>query len=204
MTQARSFGWIAIVAMAALPLPAAAAEVKKEEIVLASGEKPAKDHVSPQVLLGVDRLPAGGTARFAVVIDIENGWHINTNPARPDFAIPTTVVVKAKHGTKVTKVEYPKGHDFRIEGLDEPMSVYEGRVVLFGTLAVPKEASRQTEELTVEVKFQACNDKQCLAPKTAKLVGKVPVAGQGEQVKAINAKLFEKEKTAAREGQRAE
>jgi hypothetical protein len=171
----------------------AAEEPKKEEIVLVAGEKPPKDHVNPQVLLAVDKLPAGKSAQFAVVIDIESGWHINTNPAKPSFAIPTTVAVKGKHGTKAAKVEFPKGRDLKIEGLDQPVSVYEGRVVLFGTLAVPDEAARQTEELTVEVKFQACNEKACLAPKTAKLVGKVPVAGQGEQVKAINGKLFEKD-----------
>ncbi|HEX6987006.1 MAG TPA: protein-disulfide reductase DsbD domain-containing protein, partial [Planctomycetaceae bacterium] len=124
---------------------------------------------------------------------VEDGWHINTNPARPEFLIPTTVAVKAKHGTKADKVDYPKGADLAVDGYDQPLSVYEGRVVLFGTLNVPKEAARQTEELTVEVKFQACNDRQCLSPKTAKLVGKVPVAAPGETVKAVNEKVFEKD-----------
>ena len=183
---------------AAVALAAEEQQEKKNEIVLVAGEKPAKDHVSPRVLLAVDKLPAGGNARFAVVIDIESGWHINTNPARPDFAVPTVVTVKSKHGTKSGKIEYPKGHDLVIEGLDEPQSVYDGRVVLFGTLEVPKEAARQTEELTVEVKFQACNDRQCLAPKTAKLVGKVPVAAEGETVKKINEKVFEKKSVEGR------
>lgn len=169
---------------------------EKDEVALAAGEQPPKDHVRAKVFLPVDRLPAGGTTRFAVVLEIESGWHINTNPARPDFVIPTTVAVKAKHGTKAEKVDFPKGHELTVEGFDEPLSVYEGRVVLFGTLAVPEQAARQTEEVTVEVKFQACNEERCLAPKTAKLTGKIPVAAAGEQAKKVNEELFKADKPA--------
>src|SRR5690606_33295068 len=95
--------------------------------------------------------------------------------------------------TKVSDVDYPVGRDLEIEGFDSPVSVYDGRVLLFGTLNVPASAARQTEEVTVEIKFQACNEKLCLAPKTAKLTGKIPVAGQGDAVKVINEKVFEKD-----------
>lgn len=183
-----------------LPLSLAGEETKKdEEVVLAAGEQAPKDHVRARVYLPVDRLPAGGSTRFAVVLDIESGWHINTNPARPEFAIPTTVAVKAEHGTKAEKVDFPKGNELTVEGFDQPLSVYEGRVVLFGTLTVPEDAARQTEEITVEVRFQACNERQCLAPKTAKLVGKIPVAPPGEEAKRINEELFKADETAKEE-----
>ena len=55
------------------------------------------------------------------------------------------------------------------------------------------EAARETEELTVEVKFQACNEKQCLAPKTAQLIGRLPVAAKGETVKKVNEKVFDQD-----------
>jgi uncharacterized protein len=163
---------------------------KNDAVVLASGEEAPKDHVRPQVYLSVDRLPAGETVRFAVVLDIEEGWHINTNPAQPDFVKPTTVSFKGKHGSKLKEITYPKGRNLTVAGMKEPQSVYEGQVLLFGDLTVPENAARETEELTVEVKFQACNEKQCLAPKTAKLVGKVPVAAKGETTKKVNEKVF--------------
>lgn len=161
-----------------------------QEIVLAGAEQPVKDHVKARVYLPVDRLTAGATTRFAVVLEVEQGWHINANPAGPEFAIPTTVKVKAKHGTEAGSIDFPTGHPLDIADLDEPFQVYEGRVVLFGSLTVPETAARQTEEVTVEVKFQACNDQQCLPPKTAKLTGKIPVAPAGEQVKKINEDIF--------------
>jgi len=185
----------AAIAVCSCLLSIACAQEKpgKDAIVLASGEEQPKDHVRPQVFLSVDRLPAGETVRFAVVLDIEEGWHINTNPAQPDFVKPTTVTFKGKHGSKLKEITYPKGRELTIEGMKEPQSVYEGKVLLFGDLTVPVEASRETEELTVEVKFQACNEKQCLAPKSVKLVGKVPVAARGETVTKVNEKVFEKD-----------
>jgi DsbC/DsbD-like thiol-disulfide interchange protein len=165
----------------------------KDAVVLAAGEEAPKDHVRPQVYLSVDRLPAGETVRFAVVLDIEEGWHINTNPAQPDFVKPTVVTFKGKHGSKLDQITYPKGRDLTIAGMKEPQSVYEGKVLLFGDLTVPVEASRETEELTFEVKFQACNEKQCLAPKSVKLTGKVPVAAKGETVKKVNEKVFDQD-----------
>lgn len=196
--QLRTFLLLLSVAVGANSILLAAApsqetEDKTAEIVLASGEQAPKDHISPQVYLDVDRLPAGQKARVAVVIDVENGWHINTNPARPEFVVPTSVSLKAKHGTKLASIAYPKGKELTIEGFDQPVSVYEGRVMLFGTLEVPKEAPSPTEELTIEIKFQACNDRQCLAPKSAKLTGKIPVAAPGESVKKVNEKIFEKD-----------
>src|SRR6476469_3634705 len=91
----------------------AAAEEKKSDVALAAGEQAPKDHLRAQVFLPVDRLPAGGTCRFAVVLEVENGWHINANPAAFEFVRPTVVAVQAKHGTKAEKVEYPKGRELR-------------------------------------------------------------------------------------------
>jgi DsbC/DsbD-like thiol-disulfide interchange protein len=193
MLNSRRSAALAAAALCCLAF-SAAAEEKKSEVALAAGEQAPKDHLRAQVFLPVDRLPAGGSCRFAVVLDVENGWHINANPAAFEFVKPTVVSVQAKHGTKAEKIDYPAGREQRVEGFDGPLRVYEGRVVLFGTLTVPKEAARQTEEVTVEVRFQACNDQQCVAPKTAKLVGKIPVAAPGETLKPMNEELFKADK----------
>ena len=177
---------------AAVPSPADERKSEKEnEIVLAAGEQAPKDHVRSRVYLSHDRLPAGKACRLAVVIDVEQGWHINTNPAKPDFLIPTAVTVKSANGTRASGLKYPVGKALTVAGFDEPLSVYDGKVTVFGTLEIPKEAAGRTEELTVEVKFQACNDANCLPPKTTKLVGKVAVAGPTEPVKAVNEEIFD-------------
>ena len=129
---------------------------------------------------------------MAVVIEIKKGWHINTNPAMPDFLVPTELTLKSAAMAELSKVVYPKGEDFRMEGFDEPLSVYEEKVVLVGTINAPASAAGQTDEILLNVRYQSCNDRQCLRPTDAKLTFKVPIAAAGAQVNSINQRLFQR------------
>ncbi len=164
-----------------------------EPLIVAARTDPRKRNeiVTAKAYLSADRLPAGGTAQVAVVLTIQDTWHINTNPAMPDFLIPTEVSAKSQHKTTLAKVNYPRGGEFRLEGLDEPVSVYEKQVTLIGLLQVPASAAGQTEDLDLTVDYQACNDKQCLPPSGFTLKIRVPVAAAGQPVKPINRRLFE-------------
>ena len=179
------------------PPTAAPAEVAKP-IALMAGETPPKDHLRSSVFLSTKRLPAGSRCRVAVVLDVEPGWHVNTNPSSPSYLTATVVSLKSQHGTKLAGIEYPQGKALRVDGIDEPIRCYDGKVVLFGVLEIPKEAAGMTEELVVEIKFQACNDITCATPTTAKLTGKVAVAQVGERVQPVNVPLFEEKEKQAR------
>jgi DsbC/DsbD-like thiol-disulfide interchange protein len=152
-----------------------------------------KDQVKAKVFLSVDKLPAGSTCKFAVVLDVKDGWHVNANPPQPDNMIPTTVTVKAKHKTSQLETEYPEGTEFEVEALPEAVLVYEGEVLIRGTIEAPAEAVGKTEELEFQVRYQACNDKNCLPPKTLKLAGKIPIVKPGTPIKQINRKYFDEE-----------
>ncbi|MFM9962934.1 MAG: DUF255 domain-containing protein [Planctomycetaceae bacterium] len=154
--------------------------------------------LSAEAHLNVNQLPAGGTCRIALVLDIKEGWHINQNPPADDLQIPTTFTMKTKHGSKLLNVKYPKGHKFEFPGFLDPLLVYEGQIVLFGTLEVPEEAGGKTEEFELFVKYQACSSDRCEPPKTLKLGGKVDVALAGKNVPTINDKLFNPPKPAAK------
>lgn len=176
--------------------PAVRAPVRDSEIETTSGERPAAKRpktpelVSGDVYLSVDRLPAGRTCQVLVHLKIADKWHINANPAQPDYMVPTKVTLKSKRGTKLAQVRYPVGEKLEQPGAETPLSIYSHHADILGVIEVPVSAAGGNEELTVEIKYQACNDKQCLPIKTLTLSLPVPVAKQGEPVKAINAKLF--------------
>jgi hypothetical protein len=167
---------------------------EKETLVpfaVATPEEAAKhDKVSAKAYLSVDRLPAGGKCNLAIVIDIVEDWHINANPARPDFVIPTELTLSATQKTKLAEVKYPPGKDFQVAGFDELLSVYETQTVLRGTLEVPAEAAGKMEDVQITLRYQACNDKNCLRPMKLTLTARVPVAKAGETVKPQNTSLF--------------
>lgn len=167
------------------------------ELLLAAGlgqTAKKKELVSAKPYLSVDKLQSGKTCKVAVVLTIEDGWHINTNPSKPDFLVPTTFTIKSSQNIKLGNVKYPKGHAFNVTGFDEPLQVYEKQVIIRGTLEVPANSGGKEEVLELKIKYQACNDKSCIRPTTISLKGKFQIAKSGEPVKQINQEWFQPEK----------
>lgn len=163
-------------------------------VIQIAAETPAPKDGKPEIVtarayLNVDRLPAGSKCRIVVFIDIQKGWHINQNPAVPENLIPTKVSLKSGQKVTLTDLKYPAGEKLKIPGFDEDARVYEGQIAVYGTLNIPAEAA-EADMTEISVRYQPCNDKSCLAPKTVKLNGKVPIATPGQAVKFINQNLF--------------
>lgn len=150
--------------------------------------KPEK--IAAKVVLSVDKLPPGGQCEIAVVLDVQPGWHINANPPSPDYMKATKVTVKSNLGSEFDKAVYPKGAPLRLPDISDPISVYEGRVVIRGQLSIPAAAAGRTEEFDVTINYQACNDKTCEPPAKLRLKGSVPVAQPGEKIKPENDSIF--------------
>jgi len=98
-------------------------------------------------------------------LKIEKGWHVYANPSGYDAATPTEVTVSSKTKPKEVKVEYPEGKEIKdsIGEMKFSYKVYEDKVSIKATV---ERAAGDTGPLEVTVKFQSCNDKQCLLPAT--------------------------------------
>lgn len=155
-------------------------------------QKPKKEEVvKGRAYLSTDKLPAGGTCKLIVILDVKEGWHINANPPVPDNMIPVKISFASKLGATMPEPVYPKGHGIKQEGADSDIMVYEGEVAIFGTLTVPEKAGGQTDQMDISIVYQACNEKGCYPKKTINLSGKLAVAKKGEPVKQINSRLFQ-------------
>ena len=201
-------GWV-LLALAALLCSACSVQdsgavaeptAGESDILLASAAESPKpkekkeEKVAARAYLSVDKLPSGGTCKIVLLVDVKDGWHINANPAKPDFLKPTVFSMKSKHGTETTVSRYPAGKKLSIEDIDEPLHVYDKRIAIYGTVKVPKDAAGKTEEMELLLRYQACNNRQCLRPTTLTLQGRLPIARPGEPVKQINQNLFPKPK----------
>ncbi len=100
------------------------------------------------VVSRVETTPSG----FRAILSVKEGWHVNANPASSPYLIPTEI----KDGAR--NVTYPPGKVMTFAFSKEPLSVYDGDVVL------PFEADGP-----VMVVYQACDDTRCLAPVRRKL-----------------------------------
>ncbi len=130
----------------------------------------------------------GSTARFAVVLEIEDGWHTNSHTPTYDFLIGTDVELEAPPGWPApAEAEYPPGEMKSFSFTTEPISVYEGRVAIYGRIEVPPGTSVGTYPIRARVTYQACDDKLCLRPVEVEETIALNVGPGGE---AANPELF--------------
>jgi uncharacterized protein len=102
-----------------------------------------------------------------VQLEIAKGWHINANPPSQKELIPTTVSVNPDAPVEVVSVNYPKGESVHFDFSGESLDVYSGRVTISMKLKLKRGVSSEKAfPLDLTLKYQACDDQQCLAPST--------------------------------------
>ncbi len=108
--------------------------------------------------------PAGGTVTLRAEIAIERGWHVNSHQPTFDYLIPTEVTLELPSGFDPPRIDYPPGEMKRFAFADQPISVYEGTVIVPVRVMAP--ASTPAGKLTIPatLRYQACNDRLCLPP----------------------------------------
>jgi uncharacterized protein YyaL (SSP411 family) len=111
-----------------------------------------------------------GKQTVTVTLEIDEGWHVYGNPVGLEDLVSaqTEVTVTSKIKLAEVKVEYPESKELTDAALGK-YKVYEREVDIKVNL---RRAAGDTGPLEVKVKFQSCNDKQCLLPATKTL--KIP------------------------------
>lgn len=128
------------------------------------------DHV--RVSAKTQRDPASATV--IVTLTIDEGYHVNANPASLDYLIPTTVQFA---GVLPERVEYPAPVSFKPDFADEALDVYEGTPTVLAIF--PPGAFHGMTAIRGTVTVQACNDQICLPPSDLQVSVSLsgPVAG---------------------------
>ena len=114
------------------------------------------------------KIKRGGTARATVVLSIPGGLHTNSFRPTSENLIATRVTVSGA-GVKIGPVSYPRGKNKRFsfqEASERPLNVYEGRAAFGFNVTVPAGFKGNTVRIRAVVRFQACNDEVCFAPKS--------------------------------------
>jgi thiol:disulfide interchange protein DsbD len=139
-----------------------------------------------------DRQPvvAGEVLQLAAVVEVDTGWHINSDDPGDEFSMPTTVAWKVPEGWPEPLTIFPEGEHLEFEFSDVPIEVWEGKVVLVGRTTVPESATGQIRP-RVEVTAQACNDTQCLPPVAVKAGVDLEIVAPGAPSEPVNAALFD-------------
>jgi hypothetical protein len=117
----------------------------------------------------------GSEVTAVVAFDIDAGYHTHSNkPSEKNF-IATSLSVQPTPGVTVGEAIYPKGKTQKVEGLDKPLSLFEGQF----TISIPLKLDASAKlPLTVpaSLRYQACQGALCYPPKLLKL--EIPLASK--------------------------
>ena len=124
----------------------------------------------------------GESARVAAKVVVEEGWHVNSNTPTFDYLIPTKLDLELPAGWPEETVRYPKHEMQTFAFADEPLAVYDGEFVILAELEVPAGAQKGAVEVRGALRYQACNDSQCLPPVTTEATVTLTVGPGGTPV----------------------
>lgn len=111
----------------------------------------------------------GKTVDAVVRFTVDEGLHIQANPASKRNLIPTTVTLVEDGGILPGEPVYPNGKPFRLEGSDEDIATYDGKVEIRVPITAASSAKPGKVNLDGKIRYQACNAKSCFFPMVLKL-----------------------------------
>jgi DsbC/DsbD-like thiol-disulfide interchange protein len=155
--------------------------------------EPQSSNINVNGFFSVDPAQQGSSFQAAVVMEIPNGLHVNSNRPLGKYAIPTVLKVDAPRGLRITPVAYPLAtvRTFRFGGsAEERLAVYEGRSIFRFNVSVPANYEQGVARIRVSVRFQSCNDEVCFPPATRELVLPIAIVGRNTPSNRINGQYF--------------
>jgi hypothetical protein len=124
---------------------------------------------------GKGTIRQGILRKLVVRFELADGLHLYGRPV-PEGMIPTTVTARGPEGIVFGEAEYPDTQRLQLPGLAVELPVWNETfdvvIPFYPDARVASETrplDRDSLELEVEVRYQACDDQACLLPRTETL-----------------------------------
>jgi hypothetical protein len=109
----------------------------------------------------------GKTAAVKIDCRVKQGFHINSNKPNSELLIPTEFKFSLPTELIIAGAEYPAGQQITFPFMpNEPLSVYSGDFEVQAKVRASQHLRPGTYRVHAQLRYQACNDRQCFPPKT--------------------------------------
>lgn len=135
-------------------------------------------------------LRAGETARLAVVVTVQEGWHVNAHKPRDPFLVATNLELGLPEGMTRGRMAYPEPTLYAVQGFAEELAVYGGTFVIGTEVRVGADVRPGQYAVPMTLHYQACNDRQCMMPTKVQGEAQFEVVEAGAAVTAQRPELF--------------
>jgi hypothetical protein len=108
-------------------------------------------------------MPADKPSQVALHFRVAQGLHINSHTPSDEFLIPTTFSVPDSSGVRLQSAIYPSGTEMTLPvDPTTKLSVYTGEFIIQARIV----ATAGNHLVQGQLHYQACDQNQCLPPKT--------------------------------------
>jgi len=126
---------------------------------------------APEERLNIKR---GSTAELKLKAQLQPGFHVNSNAPADEYLIPLKLTW-AKEPLETDQVTYPKPDLEKYAFSTKPVSVFSGNFEIVTRFKAPASAPPGLAIIAGKLRYQACNNKECLPPRTIDLRATVNV-----------------------------
>ena len=139
--------------------------------------------------LSVDKVQPGSQFQIAIVVEIDEGWHINANPAGENLIATEVLLPENTPNVTFGEIVYPNGEVMNLASLGL-VPLYHDSITIGIQADLLQTAPIQQQTLDFKLRYQACNDDVCLLPTEVSLAVPLTVVGIEETVQPINDAIF--------------
>ncbi len=151
---------------------------------------PDVDLVKHELYQSFDQIQPGSQFKFALKLDIEETWHINSHTPNEEFLIGSELKVDEVKNFNLLKVAFPEPKEYNFDFSELPVSVFEGQVLVGGLIEVDKNAELGNYEIPIEFVYQACNNATCMPPTSIYDTLRINIVDQQTQITEKNSEIF--------------
>ena len=141
-------------------------------------------------VLAASGVHPGKTIRGAVEVRLPEGYHAQSNAPKDPAVIPTRLTFDAPEGVTVREVVFPPTTEIRVIGFDDPQPVFDRDFVIGVQFGIDPRAVPGPHDLTIHLRYQACNDVQCLVPAAVHYTWSIPVVAADTAVTPTPSDVF--------------
>ena len=108
---------------------------------------------------------AGATVNASIAVQVDSGFHVNSNKPAESYLIPLKLTWTSE-SLKSSQVTFPKPELGNYGFSTKPVSVFTGNFDIVTRFKIASDAPAGPGTISGKLHYQACNDHECLIPKT--------------------------------------
>ncbi len=109
------------------------------------------------------------TVSADIKLELRQGYHVNSDKPTDEYLIPLKLTW-APGAAESAGVDFPTPVMQKFSFSEKPLSVFEGDFKLTAKFKVPANAPIGPSKLEGKLRYQACNDRMCLPPRTLDVI----------------------------------